>query len=96
MRDSLAVATHVVEIIAPHLPYMEPFRTALQKEIQNPEVSQDREAAEMLWARIYTKFNGDRDLLVLNPFRDVKIVTPEEFLRIGLGEAGGLEAIDSG
>jgi uncharacterized protein len=25
--------------------------------------------------------SGDKDLLVLNPFRDVKIVTPEEFLR---------------
>jgi uncharacterized protein len=25
--------------------------------------------------------SGDRDLLVLNPFRDVKIVTTEEFLR---------------
>lgn len=24
---------------------------------------------------------GDKDLLVLNPFRDVKIVTAEEFLR---------------
>jgi putative PIN family toxin of toxin-antitoxin system len=25
--------------------------------------------------------SGDKDLLVLNPFRDVKIVTVEEFLR---------------
>jgi uncharacterized protein len=25
---------------------------------------------------------GDKDLLVLNPFRDVKIITAEEFLRI--------------
>jgi uncharacterized protein len=25
--------------------------------------------------------SGDKDLLVLNPFRDVKIVAPEEFLR---------------
>lgn len=25
--------------------------------------------------------SGDKDLLVLNPFRDVKIVTPEELLR---------------
>ncbi|GAP98171.1 hypothetical protein NIES2104_47240 [Leptolyngbya sp. NIES-2104] len=25
--------------------------------------------------------SGDKDLLVLNPFRDVKIVTAEEFLR---------------
>jgi uncharacterized protein len=25
--------------------------------------------------------SGDRDLLVLNPFREVKIVTVEEFLR---------------
>ncbi|NJL92086.1 MAG: putative toxin-antitoxin system toxin component, PIN family [Coleofasciculaceae cyanobacterium SM2_1_6] len=38
--------------------------------------------------------SGDRDLLVLSPFREVKIVTPEEFLRIGLGEAGGSEAIE--
>jgi putative PIN family toxin of toxin-antitoxin system len=33
--------------------------------------------------------SGDRDLLVLNPFRDVKIVTPEEFLRIDLREPTG-------
>ena len=26
--------------------------------------------------------SGDKDLLVLNPFRNVKIVTPEEFLKI--------------
>lgn len=26
--------------------------------------------------------SGDKDLLVLNPFRDVKIVTVEEFLRV--------------
>jgi uncharacterized protein len=26
--------------------------------------------------------SGDKDLLVLNPFRDVKIVTAEEFLRV--------------
>jgi uncharacterized protein len=26
--------------------------------------------------------SGDKDLLVLNPFRDVKIVTAEEFLKV--------------
>ncbi len=55
--SAFEVATVVVKVTAPHLPYIKPFRAGL--ELYDLELERYWKRVERLWARIYAEFNGD-------------------------------------
>ncbi len=59
MSDPVTVAISAVSILQPFLPYLEPFRTALQKKIADVIVDAGWEQANTLWAKIAVRFKGD-------------------------------------
>lgn len=62
MLDIATVAVGAVKVLQPFLPYLDPFKTALQKKIADVTVGAAWEQAKSLWAKIAGRFKGDQDL----------------------------------
>lgn len=62
MIDFVSVASGAVKILGPFLPYLDPFRKALQKKIEDVTANAAWDQAKGLWGRIKGRFKDDKDL----------------------------------
>jgi hypothetical protein len=62
MIDFVSVASGAVKILGPFLPYLDPFRKALQKKIEDVTANAAWDQAKGLWGKITGRFKDDKDL----------------------------------
>jgi hypothetical protein len=62
MIDFVSVASGAVKILGPFLPYLEPFRKALQKKVEDVTANAAWNQAKGLWTKITGRFKDDKDL----------------------------------
>lgn len=62
ITDVVAIATGTVKLLQPFLPYLEPFKTALQKKLTDATAGAAWDQAKGLWAKITGRFKDDKEL----------------------------------
>jgi len=62
MGDIVTIASGAVTLLAPVLPYLDPFRETLQKKLMESIAGDVLAKGKGLWARITSRFKNDKDL----------------------------------
>jgi DNA modification methylase len=62
MIDFVSIASGAVKILGPFLPYLDPFRKALQKKIEDVTANAAWDQAKGLWGKITGRFKDDKEL----------------------------------
>jgi len=62
MTDFVTVAIGTAKLLQRFLPYLDPFKTALQKKVADVAASATWEQAKGLWAKITNRFKDDKEL----------------------------------
>jgi len=62
MVDFVSVASGAIKILGPFIPYLDPFRKAFQKKIEDVTANAAWEQAKNLWSKITGRFKDDKEL----------------------------------